>query len=148
MTKDSAKPKSDDWRNLPIADWNTKTFTTYLTHLTKEKFGVTYEPTGGGSKQQRWGREMGMMKQAQTKYGNEVLRKFIEICVERYRANPRYPYMSFSFAYTYMSEQFPVAERIVAQGGERMDLQHCSDSDEVKDVGSAKKADEGIEDWF
>lgn len=142
------KIKSNDWRNLPIADWNTLTFTAYLEHLTKKRFGVTYEPTGGGSKQQRWAREKGMMKQAQTKYGNDVLRKFIEICVERYRANPKYPYMSFSFAYTYMSEQFPVAERLVAQGAERTDLAHCSDSDEGEDVDVAKKADEGIEDWF
>lgn len=147
MTKDSAKPKSNDWRNLPIADWNTKTFTAYLEHLTKERFGVTYEPTGGGSKQQRWAREKGMMKQAQTKYGNEVLRKFIEICVERYKANPKYPYASFTFMYSYMSEQFPVAERLVANDAEGSGFGERSGSDEDRaDVG--EEVTNIDTDWF
>lgn len=107
------KPNTKDWANLPIADWNTLTFTEYLTHLTQERFSCTYEPGGGGSKSQRWARERGMLKQAQTKYGNEVLKRFIEICVNDYPAKPQYPYASFTFMYSYMSDRFPKAELAV-----------------------------------
>lgn len=136
MTKISTK----DWRNLPIAEWNTTTHTCYLEHLTKEKFGVTYEPTGGGSKAQRWSREKGMLKNAQQKYGNEVLRRFIEICIAEYKAKPQYPYMSFTFAYSYMSDRFAKAEREVNAELKRMEMRERSGTDE----GGAKVD----VDWF
>ena len=74
------QPKTADWRNLPLADWNCTTFTAYLEDRTRELYGVEYLPGGGGAKNVRWSREKGMMKQAQTKYGNTVLRKFIDLC--------------------------------------------------------------------
>ncbi len=104
------KIKSDDHRNLPLADWNVRTFFAYLTHLTAEHFGVEYAPTGSGSKAQRWQRESGMMKQAQGKYGNAVLKRFIEISVEEYAPNADYPYVSFTFAYSYRDRNFAKAQ--------------------------------------
>lgn len=138
------KVSTKDWRNLPIEKWNTTTFTAYLEHLTKEKFGVTYEPTGGGSKAQRWSREKGMMKNALTKYGAEVLRRFIEICVEEYRANPQYPYASFAFMYSYMSDRFARAEDAVKRERERAEL---AERDTVRqdDLSDSSEIDEG---WF
>ena len=130
------KISTKDWRNLPIEQWNTTTFTVYLEHLTKEKFGVTYEPTGGGSKAQRWSREKGMLKNAQGKYGNEVLRRFIEICVSEYKAKPQYPYASFTFMYSYMSDRFAKSEREVKKAEERAEMAERSDSTQID------------EDWF
>lgn len=118
MTK-QPKPNTTDWANLPTEQWNTRTFTAYLTHLTEEHFGVAYEPTGGGAKQQRWARELGMMKQAQEKYGNVVLRRFIEMCVAEYTAKPQYPYASFTFMYSYMSDRFPKAQSAIAAEARR-----------------------------
>lgn len=109
-----SKIASDKWRELPIEDWNSRTFQAYLTHLTEEKFGVTYEPRGAGTKQQRWSREMGMINNARKKYGNAVLKQFIRIAVEKYKPNKQYPYMAFAFAWTYMSELIPVAQKQVA----------------------------------
>lgn len=104
------KIKSTEWRNLPIEDWNSVTFREYLVHLTKEEFGVTYEPRGKGSKQQRWSTEMGMINNARKTYGNEVLRQFIVICVNKYQPKPQFPYMTFAFAWGYMRENMAVAE--------------------------------------
>lgn len=117
MTKISTK----DWANLPIERWNITTFTKYLEHLTEEKFGVTYEPGSGGSKTQRWGREKGMMKDAQNAYGNAVLRRFIEICVEQYKPKQVWPYASFTFMYSYMSDRFPIAQSEIAEEERRVE---------------------------
>lgn len=110
-----SKISSDNWRELPIEDWNSRTFVAYLTHLTEEKFGVTYDPRGAGTKSQRWSREMGMINNARKKYGNDVLKQYIRICVENYQPNERYPYLAFAFAWTYMSDYLPVAQAQVAK---------------------------------
>ncbi len=114
-----AKIKSDDHRNLPLEKWNVRTYFAYLTHLTAEKFGVEYAPTGGGSKAQRWQRESGMLKQAQGKYGNAVLKRFIEICVEEYAPKSEFPYASFTFMYSYMDRNFAKAQAEVAKEAEK-----------------------------
>lgn len=125
------KTNSEDWRNLPIDKWNTTTYTAYLEHLTKENVGVTYEPTGGGSKGQRWSREKGMMKDAQARYGSAVVKRFIELCFDRHKPKPKFPYPSFTFMYSYMSDQFPVAEQAVAKAEKRLQEAERSDSDKV-----------------
>lgn len=110
-----AKIKSDNWRELPIEDWNVATFKAYLVHLTAEKFGVTYEPRGKGSKAQRWARESGMMKNAAETYGNAELKRFIEICVNNYKPKPEYPHLTFAFAWGFMREKMPVAQAEIAK---------------------------------
>lgn len=122
MSKRANKPnraKATDWQNRELGTWNVTTFTAYLEHLTQEKFGVTYEPTGRGAKHERWAREKGMAKNAQEKYGNAVLKRFIEICVEEYRAKPEYPYASFTFMYSYMSGNFAKAQAEIARESKR-----------------------------
>lgn len=106
MTKISTK----DWRNLPIDKWNITTFTQFIVDRTEEIYGVEYTPGGGGSKNQRWIREKSMMKQAQTKYGNEVLRRFLDVCWREYKTTPQYTYLSFTFAYAYLDRNFTVAQ--------------------------------------
>jgi len=110
-----AKVSTKDWRNLPIEKWNTTTMRIYLVHLTEERFGVTYEPTGGGSKNQRWARENAMIKQAIANYGAAELKRFIEICIEKYTPKPQYPYMTFTFAWSYMRENMPIAQAEVVK---------------------------------
>lgn len=123
--------KSNDWQKLPYEKWNASTVTAYLEHLTKENKGVTYEPTGGGSKGQRWSREKGMMKQAIEKYGAAVVKRFIDLGFEKHTPKPKYPYPSFTFMYSYMSDLWPVAEKDVVKSKKRREIAECSDSDEI-----------------
>src|SRR5699024_12215023 len=74
------KIPTNDWRNLPIEKWNTRTVHAFLIDETKRKFDAEYVPGGKGSKSQRWRAEQGMIKREITKRGAEVVRKFIEIC--------------------------------------------------------------------
>ena len=137
------KINTKDWANIAPADWNSTTVTAYLEHLTEESVGVTYEPTGGGgSKSQRWAREKGMMKRALDKYGAEVVKRFIELCFARHTPKKEYPYPSFTFAYSYMSDQFPVAEAEIAKG-RRMAAE--SERSEITNETNETKIDEG---WF
>ena len=136
------KINTKDWANIAPADWNSTTVTSYLEHLTKESAGVTYEPTGGGSKSQRWAREKGMMKRALDKYGAEVVKRFIELCFTRHTPKKEYPYPSFTFAYSYMSDQFPVAEAEIAKG-RRMAAE--SERSGIANGTNETKVDEG---WF
>ncbi|MGG1595954.1 hypothetical protein [Terribacillus saccharophilus] len=132
--KRATKPKATDWQNRELTQWNVSTFTAYLEHLTQEKFGVTYEPTGRGAKHERWAREKGMAKNAQEKYGNAVLKRFIEICIEEYRAKPEYPYASFTFMYSYMSGNFAKAQAEIAREQKRKEA--AEKQPEASDIDS------------
>ncbi|WP_181349456.1 hypothetical protein [Thalassobacillus sp. CUG 92003] len=136
------KVKSDNWRDLPLAEWNCRTFTAYLTSLTAEQFGVDYEPTGGGAKAERWRRELGMMKTAQANYGNAVLKRFIEKCVTEYTPKAEYPYASFSFMYSYMSDKFPKAQAEVA-AEQRAEAKRKEDEVEAAEFDAGE-----YEDWL
>ena len=137
-----AKINAKDWASIAPANWNSTTVTAYLEYLTEESVGVTYEPTGGGSKSQRWAREKGMMKRALAKYGAEVVKRFIELCFARHTPKKEYPYPSFTFAYSYMSNQFPVAEAELARE-RRMVVE--SERSGIANGTNETKVDEG---WF
>lgn len=68
--KTPAKPRitaeqRKDWRNLPLADWNTLTVQVMITELNRERYGVeTYIPAAGGYRF-----EQGVIKRALTLYG-------------------------------------------------------------------------------
>lgn len=116
MTTNKRRPPATaQWRTLPLDKWNTTTFTAMLSELTREKYGVEYAPGSGGSKTARWSREKGMLKNAQGRYGNAVLRKFIELCLEEYRPKPDYPYVPFSFMVAYQDRNFAKAQAEVAK---------------------------------
>ena len=123
------KISTKDWRNLPIEQWNVTTFHAYLAELTADHFGVEYAPTGSGSKSQRWAREKGMMKQAQERYGNEVLRRFIEMCVSEYKPKAQYPYVSFTFMYSYMDRNFAKAQAELAAQNRRKEAEQTARED-------------------
>lgn len=113
-----ARIKSDDWRNLPIENWNINSFHAYIIERTAELYVHTYAPGGSGSKSNRWMREKGMLKQAQERYGNRVLREFLDVCWREYRTNKpdEFPYPSFTFMYAYMDRYFNEAQAAVAKG--------------------------------
>ena len=131
MTKRKLPPASD-WRARDIDDWNVTTFHQFIIDGTRERYGVEYAPGGGGSRSQRWMREKGMLKQAQQAYGNEVLRKFIEMCWREYRTNQpdKYPYPTFSFMYAYMDRCLPEAQAEV----EREKRKEQSKENNINDI--------------
>lgn len=112
----SKKPSQYDWKARSLEDWNANTFLAYIVDGTRERFGVDYVPGGSGSKQQRWTRERAMLKQAQERYGNEVLKRFIEICWREYRTTKpdKFPYPTVVFMISYMDRYFAQAQAEVA----------------------------------
>lgn len=114
MTK---KPSQFDWRNRNLDDWNANTFIAFISDKTHELYGVDYAPGGSGSKAQRWARERGMLKNAIGRYGNAVVKRFIEICWREYRTNKpdKFPYPTVVFMISYMDRYFPQAQSEVAQ---------------------------------
>jgi len=117
----SKKPSQYDWKARSIEDWNANTFLAYIGDNTLERYGVEYSPGGSGSKQQRWARERGMLKQAQERYGNAVLKRFIDICWREYRTSDpvKYPYPTVVFMISYMDRYFPQAQAEVAAESRR-----------------------------
>ena len=128
MTK-QRKPSQYDWKARSIEDWNANTFIAFIADNTRERYGVDYAPGGSGSKQQRWSRERGMLKQAQGRYGNAVLKRFIEICWREYRTTKpeQFPYPTWTFMYSYMDRYFAQAQAEVARESRR--------EERKKDVG-------------
>lgn len=112
------RKNTKDWRNLPIEDWNVLTFTQFVVDNTRERFGAEYLPGGSGSRQQRWARERGMLKNAQQRYGNAVIRRFIELCWRNYRtSNPqKFPYPTICFMFSYMDRYLLSAQADVEFG--------------------------------
>lgn len=116
MTKPKLPP-AKDWRARNIADWNVTTFTEFIKDTTTERYNAEYQPGGRGAKSTRWARERGMLKQAQGRYGNAVLRRFIEICWAEYRTNKpdEYPYPSVTFMFGWMDRNWMAAQSAVAR---------------------------------
>lgn len=132
------KIPTNDWRNLSIDKWNTRTVHAFLIDETKRKFDAEYIPGGKGAKSQRWRTEQGMIKREIDRRGAKVVKRFIEICWREYRtSNPkRYPYPTFGFMIGYMDGNWTKSEREVAKEEEHTELAERSDSTEID------------EDWF
>ena len=120
MTKQH-KPSQYDWQARDITDWNANTFLAFIGDKTKELYGVDYAPGGTGAKSARWSRERGMLKNAQGRYGNAVLKRFIEICLREYRTNKpdQFPYPTVVFMISYMDRFFAVAQSEIARENRR-----------------------------
>lgn len=125
------KPSQYDWQARDITDWNANTFLAYIADKTKELYGVDYAPGGQGAKSARWSRERGMLKQAIGKYGNAVLKRFIEICWREYRTNKpeQFPYPTVVFMISYMDRYFARAQSEVAQEKRRREQTKASEVD-------------------
>lgn len=87
-----------DWRNLPLADWNTLTVQVMITELNRERYGVeTYIPVAGGYRF-----EQGVIKRALTLYGAEALRETIERAFAEHRVTTEYPQLTAGFLITWL----------------------------------------------
>jgi hypothetical protein len=115
MTKPSAK----DWRNRQVADWNTTTFTVYLTDRHLELYGVEYRPF------RSWAAERGLIgsligtsgKNARPrKYEPAVVREFIDDCFASHRVSPQYPGVSFGWFWAYKTALW---QRVVAEASRK-----------------------------
>lgn len=112
--KAPAKPKitaeqRKDWRNLPLADWNTLTVQVMITELNRERYGVeTYIPM------QTWAFEQGVIKRALTLYGTGPLRETIERAFAEHRVTMQYPQLTAGFLITYMLPR--IMPQVLANG--------------------------------
>lgn len=118
MTK-RKKPKTADWRNLPIEKWNSTTFHAYLADLNEEKYGVEYVPFGKGSVGQRWSVEKRNIKLEIEKKGPEVVKAFIDECFANHRQNPNYPVLAWGFMYSYKRDLMAKAQSRVQKQAKR-----------------------------
>lgn len=103
------------YTETPITAWNVNHFLAWLADETKQRFGVDYQPGGHGSVAARWSMERGMLKQAQLAYGNDVLRRFIERCLDDYRSTAKYPAITFTFMWSYRRNELQRAQADVAR---------------------------------
>lgn len=121
MKVTTKKPNQYDWQARDITDWSANTFLAFIGDKTKELYGVDYAPGGQGAKSARWSRERGMLKQAIGKYGNAVVKRFIEICWREYRTTKpeQFPYPTVVFMISYMDRFFAVAQSEIARENRR-----------------------------
>jgi hypothetical protein len=117
-----------DWQNLPLDEWNSTTFQTYLAHLTKERFKVDYEC-------RNFAIERRFINNLLTKYGAEVVKEFIDECVKKYRPTAQYPMISFSIMYTYKKENVipQVQKRLQAKEDAKNDTDNVLSDEELDD---------------
>ena len=104
------KIDSKDWRNLTLDKWNVSTFHAYLIDRNLEEYGATYLPFGQGPISKRWAQEKGQLKLACQKYGNNVIKLYIDKCFANHKYNPRFPVLSFGFMYSYMRNELAASE--------------------------------------
>lgn len=132
-----------DWRNLPLDRWNPTTVHAMLADLNDARSGVTYEPFGGGSVQQRWATEKGQVKQALTKYGAPTIKRYIELCfANNPKPNPRFPVLSWGFMWAYLRVELSKAQAEILAAGER------ESSLKLAEERAAAQAEQTDEDWW
>lgn len=111
MSKTRKLPPARNWRDRPIEEWNTTTFTEYLKDKHRELFGIEYAPM------RSWRTEQGLIgnligtKTKPRKVEPAILKRFIDECFESYRPTKDWPGINFGFAYTYRRN---VLQRLMA----------------------------------
>jgi hypothetical protein len=117
MARKKVEPKTKitgemrkDWRNLPLADYNTLTIQSMVTDLNRERYGIdVYIPSAGGFRF-----EQGVIKRALTLYGAEALRETIERAFAEHHVTPKYPQLTAGFLITYMLPR--IMAQVLAEG--------------------------------
>jgi hypothetical protein len=91
-----AKVNRKDWRELPLSDWNTLSFTEFFRDMNAELYGVdTYLPL------RNWKFEQAQIKRAIDAYGPELLRQAFDECFRDYRPTREYPILTAGFCVSY-----------------------------------------------
>jgi hypothetical protein len=88
---------------------------------TADKFGVTYMPYGQGVISNRWRIEQGQVKNSQKLYGNEVLKAFIDMCINNYVPKADYPFIAFGFMFAYKRDDIPKVQAMLIASEARAD---------------------------
>ncbi|MGC4375746.1 hypothetical protein WD019_02225 [Fictibacillus sp. Mic-4] len=122
-----------DHRNRPLETWNTTTYHSYLTDRNTELFGAPYVPFGKGPLHSRWLAEKGQLKQAQEAYGNAVLKRFIDRCLERHKPTEAFPHINFGFMWSYLRDELPRAASDVAKEVRAKKLAEQAKANEISD---------------
>lgn len=84
-----------DWRNLPTADWNVRTFHAFFADMNRERYGLEYAPM------RNWAFEQGALKRAITAHGPELLRAACEVAFAGYKPTAQYPLLTAGFCMAY-----------------------------------------------
>lgn len=84
-----------DWRNLPTAEWNVRTFHAFFADMNRERYGLEYAPM------RNWAFEQGALKRAITAHGPDLLRAACEVAFAGYRPTPTYPLLTAGFCMAY-----------------------------------------------
>lgn len=92
------KQDTSDWRNLPLSDWNSRTFQAFLKDRHVEIYEIPYTVNN-------YAAQAGMIKRMVEDLGAEVVFRFINACFDEYKPTQRYPGINFPFMYSYMRER-------------------------------------------
>lgn len=90
-----AKPNVKDWRNRSVDDWTLTTFRAYLSEQHVNRYCIAYTARNFAI-EGRW------LKLMIAEHGTEVVKEFIDACLEDYRPTRDYPGLNFGFMYSYM----------------------------------------------
>lgn len=117
-----------DWENLPLDGWNSTTCQMYLASLTEKQFRVPYEC-------RNFAVERRMINNLLKKYGPEVVKVFIDECVKTYRPRQQYPFITFSFMYTYKKETIipQVVKRLQTADARKNDTDNVLSDEDLAD---------------
>lgn len=130
-----AKAKAKKWDEKPVEDWNVRNFHDYLTHIAREKYGVTYTPFGQGSIGERWKFEQGNLKWMIANHGAVLTKAWIDYSVAEYTPNAEYPYIKFGFMFAFRRDDLAKVEAQLTRKAERAIIAEAE----------TKEADD---DWF
>lgn len=122
------KVHAKDWRNRELSDWNTTTFRTYLAEQHEKMFGIPYVTNSIPQ-------EAGAMKRLITEHGEEIVKRFIDLCLEDYTPNNRYPSVNFMFMYSFMRER--IIPRVYAEMKNEQTKDAAAETTESMDAGDA-----------
>lgn len=105
-----AKAKAKKWNEKPVSEWNVRNFHDYMTHITREKYGVTYTPFGQGSINERWRTEQSNVKWMIQNHGAILTKAWVDYCVENYVPKKEYPFIKFGYMFAYLRDDIARVE--------------------------------------
>jgi hypothetical protein len=87
------------YNEKPVADWTVNDMLAYLADEHQRRFNVEYQPFGTwASERGQLGNWIGTRKKV-GKYGAEFTKRFIDLCMAKYRPNKAKGYLGVSFGF-------------------------------------------------
>lgn len=122
MTAKKPRINRKDWRNLPLEQWNTLTFTVYFTDMNAELYGVKYLPM------RNWRFEQAQIKRALDAHGPELLKAAFDECFRTAKPTPEYPILTAGFCVSYRINS--ILPRLIAEK-QRKERREEAESEQV-----------------